>query len=108
VLIYRFSLIKFNHATSIFSFTIPGPSTQTDVVVSAEGINTTVIFQAGTSVSNSISIPFGINDDDVGLEDVETYTVRFEILSSTDLVQPGMPMEAVVSIVDSDRKYNQY
>jgi hypothetical protein len=83
---------------------IAGPSTQTDVAVSAEGMNTTVTFEAGTSAPNSISIPFGINDDEVGLEAVEMYTVTFEILALTNLVQPGMPMEAIINIIEVDRK----
>jgi hypothetical protein len=78
---------------------------QPNVAVSAEGIDTIVTFGAGTSAPSSISIPFGINDDEVGLEDVETYTVSFEILTSTDLVQPGMPMMTQVNVVDSDRKF---
>jgi hypothetical protein len=79
-----------------------GPSMQTDVAVSAEGIDTVVTFGVGT---DSISIPLRINDDEVGHEAAEMYTVTFEILTLTDLVQPGMPMEAVINITDSDCKY---
>ncbi|ORU95024.1 MAG: hypothetical protein A6F71_10280 [Cycloclasticus sp. symbiont of Poecilosclerida sp. M] len=91
------------------SFTVlvyGGPSEQTDVAVSAEGINTIVTFEAGPGASDSIFISFGINDDEVGLEAVETYTVVFEILSSTDLVFPGMITETTVNILDTDSKNN--
>jgi hypothetical protein len=81
-----------------------GPSVQTDVAVSAEGIDTVVTFEAGTSAPDSISIQFGINDDDVGLEPVETYAVTFEILTLSGLVQPGMPADTIVNILDIDRK----
>ena len=83
---------------------ITGPSEQTDVAVSAEGIDIIVIFGAGPDADDSIFIPFGINDDEVGLEAVETYTVVFEILSSTNLVFPGMIIETTVNIEEDDRK----
>lgn len=58
----------------------------------------TVSFPAGAPVE--MCIPIGIVNDDVVLENPETFTLDFETLPSG--VIPGDNPEAVVTIIDDD------
>ena len=86
---------------SIFS----GPSTQTDVEISAEGLNDQEVeFPAGGSRIEFIDITFRINDDDIGLEAIEMYVASFEIISAMGIVEPVAPETTVINILDDDSK----
>ena len=75
------------------------------MVVSTEELNDLEVeFPAGGSSIDFISITFGINDNEVGLEAIEMYIASFDIISSMGNVQPEAPETTVISIVDVDCK----
>ncbi len=80
---------------------LSGPSTQEFVQVSAAGISGGFTFPAGQS---STRIMFNINNDEVGLEDLETYIAVLSIDSATTAsgVGIGAIATADVQIVDDD------
>ena len=78
-----------------------GPSTQTNIRISAAGINTVVTFEAGPSAPNSIAIRFNITDDDVVLEPVEHYLATLTVDMSTG-VRVIQPDATTVNILDND------
>ena len=85
---------------------ISGPSTQTDVVVSADGLNSLVVeFPAGGADKEFLPINIDIMDDTVGLEAVETYTASFDIISSVGNVVNGIPETTVINVLDNDSKF---
>ena len=61
------------------------------------------MFAAGGSLQRNLS--FTINDDDVALEDVESYQLRFGSTNPSDRVTMGNP--TTVDINDDDRKCNK-
>ena len=69
------------------------------MVLSADGIDTTVIFEAG-STSNSTNVLFNISDDEVALEPLESYDAA---LQSTTSVRLGSPGVTRVNTLDDDR-----
>ena len=82
-----------------------GPSNQTDIERSGDGIDIIVEFQAGTSAPDSIFINFTLTDDEVALEADETYNVQFEILETLgEIVEPGILLETQVIVLDPDGK----
>ena len=63
-------------------------------------------FEAG-STSNSTSVFFNINDDEVALEPPESYDAVLTLLQSTTSVRLGSPSLTTVNILDEDSKtYN--
>ena len=84
-------------------FTEIGPSLQQNIVLSADGINTTVVFEAG-STSNSTNVFFNISDDEVALEPLESYVTVLTLLQSTTSVRLGSPSLTRVNILDDDSK----
>ncbi len=70
--------------------------------ISADPIDVIVTFLDGASALDNIEITFDITDDEVGLEAVETYRVSFEILTSTDLVRPGIIQTTDIFVMDND------
>ena len=74
----------------------PGPSVQTDIVRSADGIASVITFQP--TGPRTIDVEFNITND-VALETIETFSVR---LSSSSGVNLGaIPITNVV-VVDDD------
>ncbi len=81
------------------------PSSQTDIERSAEdGISMDITFQAGETADNSITISFNLTDDEIGLEDIEEFIVRLEILTPGLPVAVGEQDTTVVNVVDNDSK----
>ena len=76
-----------------------GPSTQTDVIISADGISETITFPAGPS--GSIFATFTITDDDVGLEAVESYVASLELVVPNDGILVDRNT-TVINIEDDD------
>ena len=67
---------------------------------SAVDLPTTFIFPAGQT---SVRVPFNINDDMVGLEDLETYDVTLGLPSPAPQgVALGARTMAVVQVMDDD------
>ena len=75
----------------------PGPSAQTDIVRSADGISSVITFQPNGP--RTIDVEFDITNDDVALEAVETYTVR---LSPPSGVILGAIPTTNVEVTDDD------
>ena len=75
-----------------------GPSEQTNIVRSADGIAETQTFPAGAS---SIFFDFALTDDLVGGEDVETYIASLEIVGAS-VVQLGSRTSTQVFVEDND------
>ena len=53
-----------------------------------------------------MNVSFSINDDNVALEDLESYPLRLGTTSPSDGVTTGAPTN--VRISDDDRKLNMY
>ena len=88
---------------SYLNYITAGPSNQTDVVVSADGLNDRIVeFSAGDSAPNSIPIDFDITDDEIGLEAVERYNASFTIIFSEGIVIPGIPETTTINVLDDD------
>ena len=83
----------------IVILSITGPSTQSDVVISAAGISETQTFPAGSS---SITFNFDLTDDIVGLEDVESYIASLQLVGSPAGVELGATTETTVFVTDDD------
>ena len=81
-----------------------GPSTQQNIVQSADGIDTTVIFKAGFGFLNSTSVSFNISNDDVALEELESYNVVLRLPEPTTGIRLGNPSVTTVNILDEDGK----
>lgn len=83
--------------------TIVGPSIQTNIVRSAAVIDEVVVFQAGTNAPSSIAVTFDLTDDDVALEEIETFVVDLEILNNlNNIVMPGIPEKTTINVLDDD------
>ena len=81
-----------------------GPGSQpSTVVISGTDVSSSVMFAAGGSLQRNLS--FTINDDDVALEDIESYQLRFGSTNPSDRVTTGNP--TTVGIIDDDRKCNK-
>ena len=63
-----------------------------------------ITFQAGETADNSITISFNLTDDEIGLEDIEEFIVRLEILTPGLPVAVGEQDTTVVNVVDNDSK----
>ncbi len=63
-----------------------------------------ITFQAGETADNSITISFNLTDDEIGLEDVEEFIVRLEVLTPGLPVAVGEQDTTVVNVVDNDSK----
>lgn len=72
--------------------------------ISGTNVNTDVTFSAGGSVQMTVSFP--INDDNVALETVESYPLRFGPSSPSAGVTTGVPTDLMIN--DDDRKHNIY
>ncbi|XP_064387511.1 uncharacterized protein LOC135335851 isoform X2 [Halichondria panicea] len=89
-------------AAQSFTFNVNGgPSTQDFVVVSAAGLPGQVTFPAGQT---SVRVPFNINNDEVGLEDLESYLASLSLTSEAIAggVSLGAISQADVQVVDDD------
>ncbi len=89
----------------ILSLLTTGPSTQTDVEVSAEGIDTTIEF---VGEEDRITISFDITDDNIALENIESYVVGLMIVGNPQGVGIGMIPMTTVNIVDDDGEHIYY
>ena len=80
---------------------IAGPSTQDFVVVSAAGLPGRFTLSAGQT---SVRVPFNINNDEVGLEDLETYLAFLSLTSEAMAAghSLGALTQATVSVTDDD------
>ena len=76
----------------------PGPSTQSGIARSADGISTTITFQPDGP--RTIDVTFNIMNDAVALEDVETYNVI--LTPTTNATTLGAIPVARVEITDDD------
>ncbi|XP_064387615.1 uncharacterized protein LOC135335886 isoform X2 [Halichondria panicea] len=81
---------------------IGGPSTQTDVVISASGFNEVVTFEAGPNADNSIIVQFTLIDDDIALEAIESYIGSLDIVGNPEGVTFGMVDTTTVNVRDDD------
>ncbi|XP_064387502.1 uncharacterized protein LOC135335845 isoform X3 [Halichondria panicea] len=89
-------------ATQSFTFNVNGgPSTQDFVVTSAAGLPGQVTFPTGQT---SVRVPFTINNDEVGLEDLESYLASLSLTSEAIAagVSLGAISQASVQVVDDD------
>ena len=75
-----------------------GPSEQTNIVRSADGIAETQTFPAGAS---SIFFDFALTDDDFLGEDVETYIASLEIVGDS-IIELGSQATTQVLVLDND------
>ena len=82
---------------------LAGPSTQDFVVVSAAGLPGQVTFPAGQT---SFRVMFDINNDEIGLEDLESYFASLSL--SSEAISGGVSLgaldQASVQVVDDDGK----
>ena len=95
-------------AAQSFTFNINGgPSTQDFVVVSAAGLPGQVTFPAGQT---TVRVPFNINNDEVGLEDLESYLASLSLTSEAIAggVSLGAISQADVQVVDDDGMWSLY
>ena len=76
----------------------PGPTEQTGIIGNAAGIDETVLFPGDQQM---ITIPFGIGDDELGLEVLERYIAMLEIVGNPQSVVLG-DSEAEVQVMDDD------
>ena len=81
-----------------YFFIHTGPSNQPFIVPSADGLNQNgFIFPAGQT---TVRVPFVITDDEVGLEDLESYFAT--LTTSAAGVNVGAISQTAVEIVDDD------
>ncbi|XP_064387621.1 uncharacterized protein LOC135335889 isoform X1 [Halichondria panicea] len=82
-----------------------GPSTQDFVVVSAAGLPGRFTLSAGQT---SVRVPFNINNDEVGPEDLETYLAFLSLTSEAMAAghSLGALTQATVSVTDDDALCN--
>lgn len=99
---YTLYVITKSVSTHTLSHCNIGPSSQSDVVISADGINEILTFGAGADAPNRSDIVFNITDDDIALEAVERYIALLEVLPGSLRVQVGDPSETSVAILDDD------
>ena len=99
---YTLYVITKSVSTHTLSHCNIGPSSQSDVVISADGINEILTFGAGADAPNRSDIVFNITDDDIALEAVERYIALLEVLPGSLGVQVGDPSETSVAILDDD------
>ena len=77
-----------------------GPSEQTGIVRSAEGVDETQTFP-NSSTLVSVLFSFALTDDLIGGEDVETYVASLEIVGNST-VQLGSQSTTQVFVKDDD------
>ena len=70
---------------------------------SANNLPTSFTFPAGQT---SVRVPFTINDDMVGLEDLETYSVSLGLRNTALNINLGSRTTAKVQIMDDDGVYS--
>ena len=68
------------------------------MVLSADGIDTTVIFEAGST--SNFTVLFNISDDEVALEPLESYDASLQSTTSVCLGSPGVTR---VNTLDGNR-----
>ncbi len=95
-------------AAQSFTFNVNGgPSTQDFVVVSAAGLLGQVTFPAGQT---TVRVPFNINNDEVGLEDLEMYVASLSL--TPEAIAGGVSLAAIsqadVQVVDDDGMWSLY
>ena len=76
-----------------------GPSDQDNIERSADGIDTTITFPAD---QNTVEVSFTLTDDNVGLEDIESYLVSLELIGTPVGVDIGDIPEATVNVLDDE------
>ena len=74
------------------------------MVISGVRADTTATFGAGPDADSVIDVVVQINDDQVGLEAVEMFSVSLALTQSSDAAEVGQPNVAVISIIDDDGK----
>lgn len=89
---------------SCLSSASTGPSTQTNIVRSADGISTSITFTVGGP--NEITVPFNITDDLVALEPDESYNVSLSATSPVSGVTIGAFPTTQVVVEDDDSEFN--
>ena len=72
------------------------------MVISGVRVDTTVTFGAGPAAPSVIDVVVQINDDQVGLEAVEMFSVSLALTQPSDAVEVGQPDVTVVNIIDDD------
>ena len=70
--------------------------------ISGIRVNTIITFEAGPEAKSMIQVPVTINDDQVGLEAVETFSVSLFLTHSSDEVEVALPNVTVINIIDND------
>ena len=91
-----------SHNLVIYSLS-SGPSDQTDIVRSADGLDDLVTFQAGPSAPNSQFVEFTLTDDEIGLEAVEMYTASLMFPNGpVPFVSIVQPNTTVINVLDDD------
>ena len=81
---------------------IPGPSNQRNIERSAAGINEIITFPAGPDGPNTIRVSFNLTDDDVALEDIESYVVDLTVQPSSPGVTVEEPERTRINVLDDD------
>ena len=76
--------------------------------ISGVRVDTIITFEAGPDAVNVIQVPVAINDDEIGLEAVETLSVSLALTQLSDAVEVGQPNATVVNIPDDDGRCTQY
>ena len=79
-----------------------GPSLQTDIERSADGIDEVQTFEAGPSAVNLLVFEFALTDDSVGLEAIERYFADLTIVGTPDGVMLGALTRTTVNVLDDD------
>lgn len=81
---------------------VTGPSTQTDIEVSASGLSEQVTFEAGPGTPDSISVRIDLTDDDVALEAVEQYMASLVLPANATGVRLLEPRTTEINVLDDD------
>ena len=76
--------------------------------ISGERVDTIITFDAGPGAPNVIQVPVTINDDQVGLEAVEMFSVSLALTQPSDAVMVATPNVTVVNIIDDDGRCTQH
>lgn len=76
------------------------PTDSQTVVESGSSINQVLLFRPGDP--STMTVPFDITDDDVGLETLESYPIIFNTSFNTGI---NYGLNSMISIADDDGKY---
>ena len=76
--------------------------------ISGEPVDTIITFDAGPGAPDVIQVPVTINDDQVGLEAVEMFSVSLALTQPSDAVMVVSPDVTVVNIINDDGRCTQH